>query len=135
MRSRFVAITLLSLLPLCAFSCSSWERQTFNTLATSKAVVDTAAADYENNGPKKDASKPSIPQTRCAYSIINDGRAAQTAAVNAMVVYEQLKAQKGNTSAQEATVTADLVALAPLIADIQALVSNPASKCPGSEVH
>jgi hypothetical protein len=103
--------------------CSTWERDTFNTLAASKAIVDTAQADYQAK---------TIPQSTCAYTAINDAKAAQTAAVNAMVVYEQLKATKGNVAAQEATVTADLGLLAPLVVEIQSLVANPTAPCTGA---
>jgi hypothetical protein len=115
---RRVVVSLFLAISMTA--CSSWERTTFQTLSASKAVLDTAQADYTSR---------TIPQTHCAYDIINDGKAAQTAAVDAMVVYEQLKATKGSLTAQEAIVTADLVALAPMVVQIQALIANPTTTC------
>jgi hypothetical protein len=112
-------ILVLSLLLLVA-GCSTWERSTFQTLSASKAVLDQAQADYTSR---------TIPRTHCAEAFINDGKAAQTAAVDGMVTYEQLKATKGNLTAQEAIVTADLATLAPLVVQIQALISNPATTC------
>ncbi|MFL6427890.1 MAG: hypothetical protein ACJ71S_06570 [Acidobacteriaceae bacterium] len=112
------------LLALAITGCNSWERNTFNTLSASKAVLDTAQSDYESK---------TIAQTTCAYSIINDGKAAQTAAVNALLTYEGLKASKGSLTAQEAVVTADLVALAPLVVQVQSLISNPAGACGGKQ--
>jgi hypothetical protein len=120
MKKRFILATVL--LAMLAAGCNSWERNTFNTLAASKAVLDTAQADYEAK---------TIPETKCAYAIINDGKAAQTVAVNGMLTYEQLKAAKGNVTAQEVVVTSDLVALAPLVIQVQALISNPATACGG----
>ena len=122
MKKRIVlAVALLVVL---AGGCNTWERNTFNTLASTKAVLDTAQNDYENK---------TIPQTQCAYSIINDAKAADTSAVNAMIVYEQLKAQKGSLQSQEAAVVSDLAALAPLVAQIQALITNPAAACGGKQ--
>jgi hypothetical protein len=112
------------LLTIAVAGCNSWERNTFNTLAATKAVLDTAQNDYENK---------TIPQTQCAYALINDAKAADTYAVNAMIAYEQLKAQKGNLQAQEAAVISDLAALAPMIVQVQSLISNPAGACGGKQ--
>lgn len=109
-----------ALLLLSIGGCNTWERNTYQTLSASKAVLDTAQKDY---------STRTIPQTHCAYFIINDAKTADAAAVTAMVVYEQLKVTKGNTSAQEAIVTTDLAALAPLVVQLQALIADPAGKC------
>jgi hypothetical protein len=116
----------LLLIPIlvAVLGCNTWERNTFNTLAASKAVIDTAQSDYEAQ---------TIPQTKCAYAIINDGKAAQTVAVNGMVTYEQQKGAKGNLTAQEAVVTTDLLALAPLVIQVQSLISNPAAACGGKQ--
>lgn len=117
MKRALLAVSLLFVL-----GCNTWERNTFNTLAATKAVLDTAQNDYENK---------TIPQTGCSYAIINDAKAADASAVNAMIVYEQLKAQKGNLQAQEAAVTSDLLTLAPLVVQIESLISNPAAACGG----
>lgn len=96
--------------------CTSFERNTFNTLAASKAVIDQAQADY---------TAKTIPETQCTYALINDAKAAQTVAVNAMVVYEQEKNAGKDLTAQTAVVTADLAALPALIAKVKSLYSNP----------
>jgi len=119
---KAIRVSLVLILAFVA-GCNSFERNTYNTLASSKAVIDGASTDYEQG---------KIPQTRCAYSIINNARAADVTAVNAMIVYEQLKANKGNLTAQTATVTGELAALAPLVNEITALMSNPNTKCPNS---
>jgi hypothetical protein len=115
MIKRLIAVSLLA---LSAVACNTWERSSFQTLSASKAVLDTAQTDYGNR---------TIPQTPCSFALINNGKAAQTAAVDGMIAYEQLKATKGNTTATEAQVTADLASLAPIVVQIQALIANPAS--------
>lgn len=122
-RKRVLALVATIVIPILS-ACNTWERTTFQTLATSKAVLDTAQADYEAS---------TIPKNGCAYSVINDGKAAQTSAVNAMVTYEQLKASKGNLQAQEAVVVSDLVALAPLVVKIESLIASPTAACGGAQ--
>lgn len=97
--------------------CDSFERNTFNTLSASKAVLDEAQADYE-------ARK--IPKTACAKSIIESGKTAQTTAVNGFLDYEKAK----TTSAQAVVVT-ELASLAPLVIQVKSLISNPAAACGG----
>lgn len=104
--------------------CDSFERSTFKTLSASKAILDTAQADYEVGTP--------IPHNRCAYALINNGKAAQVVAVNGMLTYEGIKTAGKDLTAQTVEVTADLVALAPLVVQIQALISNPAV-CTGAK--
>lgn len=117
---------MLCLLPLSVsiIGCDSFERNTFNTLSASKAILDVAQADYEGGTV--------IPHSACAYALINNGKAAQAVAVNAMLAYEGVKAAKGDLAATTATVTADLVALAPIVVNVQALIANPAT-CIGAK--
>lgn len=110
---KILAIALLS---LCVMGCNDFERTTFQTLSASKAVIDTAQADYEAR---------TIPHNSCSYSIINDAKAAQTTAVNAMVIYEEEKAAKTDLAAQTAAVTSTLVQLPLLIVQVKSLYSNP----------
>jgi len=96
-------------------ACTSWERSAFQTLSASKAVIDTAQADYESG---------TIPKTPQSYAAINAAKQLQTDAVNAMIVYENYKAQKassGDLTAQQQVVSAILVKLPQLIAQIKAL--------------
>lgn len=116
-------IALCLLLVLCA-GCNTWERTTFQTLSSSKAVIDQAATDYQNR---------TIANTTCNFTTINNARAAQTTAVNSMVVYEQLKATGGNFQAQVAVVTADLATLPALVVSLQAIISNPTKDCGGTK--
>ena len=113
-------IILLSLMCLGLTACDSFERTTFNTLSTSKAVIDQSQADYEAK---------TIPHTQCAYAIINNAKAAQTLAVNAFLDYENIKTAGKDVTAQTVVITADLVSLAPLVVQIKTLVSNPTGAC------
>lgn len=120
---KILRITAALMLCACLTACDSFERTTFQTLSASKAVLDTAQNDYE--------AGTAIPHNKCAYALINDGKAAQAVAVQAMLTYEGVKAAKGNLTAETATVTADLIALAPLMVKVEALIANPAS-CKGA---
>ena len=115
---RYLLIPLL----LIAAGCNTWERTTFQTLSASKATIDNAQAQYEAKA---------IAQTTCAYSIINDAKASQTVAVNGFLVYEQVKTAKGDIATAEATVSTELASLVPLVAQVTALLSNPAAPCTG----
>lgn len=105
---------------LCVLGCTDFERTSFQTLSASKAVIDQAQTDYEAR---------TIPHNACAYSIINDAKAVQTTAVNAMVVYEEEKAAKTDLTAQTAVVVGTLAALPAVIEQVKSLYSTP---CGGS---
>lgn len=108
--------------------CTSWERQTYQTLAASKAVIDQAQADYEARG---------IPRTEAAFATITRAKAAQQTAVDAFKNYELAKAggsASASATAQAQTVTAQaLLALPALIADVKTLYgAAPAKVVPQS---
>jgi hypothetical protein len=113
---RYLAVAIVGLAMLTG--CNSFERDTFNSLAASKAVIDQAQADYTSG---------KIKETSCSYALINDAKAAQTAGVNAMVVYEQEKAAKTDLTAQTATVVGVVAGLPVLVTEIKALYTNPAA--------
>jgi PBP1b-binding outer membrane lipoprotein LpoB len=115
-------ILALAILALCVTGCTDFERSTFQTLSASKAVIDTAQADYEAR---------TIPHNTCSYTIINDAKAVQISAVNSMVVYENEKAAKVDLTAQTQVVTDTLLKLPPVIAQVKTLYSNP--NCGGSK--
>lgn len=102
---------------LCVVGCTDFERQSFQTLSASKAVIDTAQADYEAR---------TIPHNACAFAIINDAKGIQTAAVDSLQVYDKIRMAKGDLTAQTAVVSATLLQLAPEVVKVQALISNPA---------
>lgn len=116
---KAVSAVILTIM-LVATGCTDWERTTFQTLSASKATIDGAQADYEAGV---------IPKTQPAYAAITEAKKAQTAAVDALVAYESIKAAKGTQSAldaQQAIVAAALGQLAPLIAAIRALIPSTA---------
>jgi hypothetical protein len=96
--------------------CDSFERDTFNTLAASQAVINQAQADY---------TAKTIPENACTYAVINAAKGTQIAAVNAMVIYEQEKAAKTSLTAQTAVVVADIAALPAIILQVKTLYTNP----------
>lgn len=103
---------LLLCVTLCT-ACSSFERTTFQTLSTSKALLDQAQADYESKV---------LPHTTATYNVITKGKTIQKDAVDAMVTYETYKATKtGSLSSQQAAVIVILVQLPTVLADVKAL--------------
>jgi hypothetical protein len=115
-------IFILAALAFACVGCTDFERATFNTLSSSKAVIDQTQADYESK---------TIPHTQCAYSLINNAKAAQTVAVDAFLDYESIKNAGKDVTAQTQVVSQDLVALAPLVVQVKSLVSNPTAACGG----
>lgn len=75
-------LILVMTLALLATGCSSWERQTYQSLAASKAVIDRVAADYATGA---------IPQTVENRQAIERARLVQTAAVEAFRAYAEAK--------------------------------------------
>lgn len=104
-----IIITLAACLLLAG--CTNWERDTFNSLAASKAVIDTAQKDYTSG---------TIKETACTYAVINKAKTVQIAAVNSMVVYETAK--NSSTQAAATLAVSDIV---PLIAEVKTLYANP----------
>jgi hypothetical protein len=115
---RFAAILILGLTIGASTGCNTFERNTFNTLAAAKVVLDQGRTDYRSG---------TIPNNACTYAVLNDATAADVATVQAMEVYEEIKAKKGDLSAQTAVVTQGLAGLAPLVAQLQALYTNPSA--------
>lgn len=115
---RYLLIPLL----LIAAGCNTWERTTFQALSASKATIDNAQAQYESKA---------IAQNSCSYAVINDAKASQVIAVNGFLAYEQVKTAKGDIVTAEATVNTELASLVPLVAQVTALLSNPAASCTG----
>ena len=124
-------LALALLIPLAA--CTSWETETYKTLAASQAVINQAQADYEVSAkiPGGDCTYMStgapvacLPHSMAVYTAINKAKAGQTAAVNAFAAYEEAKAAGGtqaNLTALQTDVTVALEALPGEIASIKAL--------------
>jgi hypothetical protein len=114
---KTVKLLLSAALVLCLTACTDFERTSFRTLSASKAVIDTAQADYEAH---------MIPHNACAYAIINDAKGVQIAGVDALLTYDNILKAKGDVTAQTAVVTATLIQLAPVVLKVQSLISNTA---------
>lgn len=112
MKRIFASLALV----LCLAGCTDFERTSFQTLSASKAVIDEAQADYESS---------KIPHNSCSYTVINDAKAIQTAAVNAMEVYEEQKAAGNDLTAQTAVVTTELLTLPAIVVQVKSLYSTP----------
>lgn len=118
---KFARLSIFLALPLMLTACDSFERTAFKSLAASKAVIDTAQQDYEPSP----VGTGKLPHTQCVYGLINDGKAAQTAGVDALQAYDSAAKAGKDTTALAASVTADLAILAADIPKIKALYSNP----------
>lgn len=95
--------------------CNNFERQTYNSLSASKAVLDQAQMDYQNG---------SIVQNQASFDAINRGKALQVLAVNAMYSYETIKHTGGTQTAldaQQAIVQKLIAQLPTIVTAVQAL--------------
>lgn len=98
--------------------CTNFEREAFQTLSASQAVINQSQADYESGA---------IKQTQASYAAINKAKAMQVLAVQAMATYENIKATKGTQAAlvaQQQVVESFLTQLPALVAAVKALYSN-----------
>lgn len=132
MNKSLPAILLLLAFPALAVTgCTNWERTAFQTLAVAKADIDQAQAAYEISAATGKCPVPStsacLPHTKAIYEAIGTAKVTETAAVNQMVAYEQLKATGAAPSSlqvAETEVTTALSQLTPEIAQIKALYSG-----------
>ena len=112
---RIAILTSLALLSMAVIGCTDWDKVAYQTLATSKAVIDQAQSDYNNKA---------IPQTQANYNIIAKANGSQNKAVNALLLYEEAKAAGGTTAsltALQSDVTTDLALLPALIQDVKGI--------------
>jgi hypothetical protein len=125
MRKRVTSIAgiVVFILACSAFVCTTgtFERTTYNSLATSKAAIDSAAAQY-NSG--------AIAQTQQAHDIIAKAQQAQNVAVDAFKTYLYTKAgtQAGDVQTAQANVNAAIASLAATISDVQSMVAKGGAK-------
>ena len=117
---RILYVTATLLAGLCVVGgtvgCNTYERTTFNSLAVSKSVLDTAQTDYESG---------TLPHTACVYSLINDGKALQTAAVASLLDYDRINSAKGDTTATVNAISTDLASIATDVSKVKALYTTP----------
>jgi predicted negative regulator of RcsB-dependent stress response len=124
-------LVLLAFLAVSLASCTDWERNTFQTLSASKAVIEQAGDDYNN---KK------IQQTKEVYAILLKAGAIHNTANQAFLSYKKIKDAGANSTqlnAAIAEVNAAIQQLPGIIAKIKAIqaagnlplgIGNPPAK-------
>jgi hypothetical protein len=119
---RFLALALIVSATAALAACNSWDKQTYQALAASKAVIDQAASEY-NAGQ--------VPQTATVRNLIAKARTAQTAAVEAFQAYAAAKlvgsSDVATKQAAVATLLGDVTALVGQIQDALAHAPPPTS--------
>ncbi len=117
---KLLALALLAGAALSLAACNSWDKQTYQALAASKAVIDKAAADY-NAG--------TLPQTAAVRSLIARARTAQTAAVEAFQAYAAAKlVGSADVATRQAAVTTLLSDVTSLVGQLEAALSHAPPK-------
>jgi hypothetical protein len=109
-------LCVLGLLCVGLAGCSQFERNAFNTLSSSQAVIAQARQDYIAG---------TIKNTTCTDALITNATTAHDAAVTALEVYAAEQAAGSNLSAQEATVTADVASVVAIVVEVKSIYSNP----------
>jgi hypothetical protein len=141
-------LALCAIIPasgLLAGCVSTWDRTTYASLATSKALIDCAVAGYNHfdadirrvcagdaaRDPGFDAKVFYLPQTREAQQAIEKARQAQVAAVEAFAAYAVAKVAKDRTATlqeKQAAVIGYLVQFPTLLGAVRGLMGKkPAS--------
>lgn len=115
---RIIQAGLALVIVLGAVGCSSFDENTYKTLYVSQQLLIAARADYTSG---------KIPRTPCVASLIEKGNKAQDVAVLGFEAYFPIEhgIQTGDAAATEAAVVDDIAAIAPIIASIKALATNP----------
>lgn len=126
-----ILMALLLIPALSAWSCSGWERNAFQTLASAKATIDGAHAAYEVSASLPGGSCASVPasttciqHTAAAQAVITKAVQADTLAVQVMEQYEQDKATNAGATAMQAAqndVTNALASLSTIVTEVKAL--------------
>lgn len=115
---KIISILFLAIATVTLTGCPNFDRDTFNTLAVSNSVLETAQVDYETG---------KLPHNTCVYTLINKGKTAQGVAESAFLDYYNTEKAKGDTTQLQSAVVTDLSAIAPIVASIKSIYSNPAS--------
>ena len=115
---RIAFLTATSFVVFMALGCpaTSFDRTTFDALATSNAVISQAQTDYESGA---------LPHTTCVYNAINKAKDAQGVAETAFLAYYKVEEAHGDVTATEAAVVSDVAAIGPLVASIKVLYTTP----------
>ena len=125
---------------LLAGCVSAWDRTTYESLATSKALIDCAVASYNHfdadirhlcaadpQDPAFDAKVFYLPQTRDAQQAIEKARQVQVAAVEAFSAYAVAKVAKDKTASlqvKQAAVIGYMAQFPTLLEAVRALMGK-----------
>ncbi|MGH9566762.1 MAG: hypothetical protein ACRD4I_12305 [Candidatus Angelobacter sp.] len=138
--TRISGLFLLGAALLLAGCYTSWERDTYATLAVNRQVIDCAVAGYNHfdadirhactatpDDPAFDPATFYLPQTRAAQQTIEKARQAQVAAVEAFETYAVAKLAKDPATPlmeKEAAVVTYLQQLPALMEAVRELRGN-----------
>ena len=136
---------------LLAGCVSTWDRATYESLATSKALIDCAVAGYNHfdadirhacaadpQDPAFDAKTFYLPQTRDAQQAIEKARQAQVAAVEAFAAYAVARVAKDKTASlreKQAAVIGYLVQFPALLEAVRGMMGKKPVGRANSPVH
>lgn len=112
---KLARLSVFLSLPL-IFGCAKFDRSTFNTLAVSNSVLQTAQADYESG---------KLPHTACVFNLITKGKTAQGVAEAAFLNEWTTEQAKSDPAALQVAVADAIAAIAPIVTSIQTLYKNP----------
>jgi hypothetical protein len=116
------SILILALTVGAIVGCADWERTAYQSLYTSKKVLDKAASMYRTG---------EIPQTEKSYQAISKLNDAQAVAVRALLVYENLRlagADKNALFKAQTDVLNAVAQLPPLLASVKLLAAGKGVK-------
>ena len=130
--AKLTALLLMLLLPALMLSgCTTWERATFQALASAKATIDGAHTAYEVSATLPGGSCATvaagtacIPHTAAANASIAKAIQADTLTVQLMEQYEEDKAAAANSTTLNAAISAvdnALTSLTTITGEVQAL--------------
>jgi hypothetical protein len=138
--SVFALCAMIPASALMSGCVSAWDRTTYASLATSKALIDCAVAGYNHfdadirhacaGDPQDPAFDPQafyLPQTREAQQAIEKARQAQVAAVEAFSAYAVAKVAKDKTATlqeKQAAVIGYLVQFPALLDAVRGLMGK-----------
>ena len=117
-RLGIIMATALVSVGLAGCPKTSFDRATFDTLATTNGTLKAAQADYESGV---------LPKTACVYNLITKAKVAQGVAEQDFMAYYRVEEAKGDTAALSNTVLIDLQMIAPQVAAIKSIYTDPTS--------
>jgi hypothetical protein len=122
------SILILAFTVVAIVGCADWERSAYQSLYTSKKVLDKASLSYRTGFIVDDkGAKTPFPQTEKSYQAISKLNDAQAVGARALLVYENLRlagADKDTLFKAQSDVLSAIAQLPPLLADVKNLVGK-----------